>query len=167
MAPRGVSSLPDARATALAASKEEILVPATAAAPFRGIFPIAPTPFTEAGEVDLDGQRRVLDCMIDQGVDGICILANYSEQFLLTDDERNTLVDLCLAHVNDRVPVIVTCSHFSTQIAVARASKAANAGAAMLMMMPPYHGPTFRGVAPRKRASTPQFTPQSAAAWRN
>ena len=32
--------------------------------------------------------RRVLDCMIDQGVDGICILANYSEQFLLTDAER-------------------------------------------------------------------------------
>ncbi len=24
-------------------------------------------------------QRRVLACMIDQGVDGICILANYSE----------------------------------------------------------------------------------------
>jgi 2-keto-3-deoxy-L-arabinonate dehydratase len=121
-----------------------MVVPATAAAPFRGIFPIAPTPFTDAGEVDLDGQRRVLDCMIDQGVDGICILANYSEQFLLTDDERNTLVDLCLAHVNRRVPVIVTCSHFSTQIAVARASRAANAGAAMLMMMPPYHGASLR-----------------------
>ena len=42
--------------------------------------------------------------MIDQGVDGICILANYSEQFLLTDGERATLVDLCLAHVAGRVP---------------------------------------------------------------
>ena len=67
--------------------------------PFAGIFPIAPTPFTASGELDVDGQRRVLDCMIDQGVDGICILANYSEQFLLTDDERATLLDLCLAHV--------------------------------------------------------------------
>ena len=26
--------------------------------------------------------------MIDAGVDGICILANFSEQFALTDDER-------------------------------------------------------------------------------
>ena len=119
-------------------------MPASAPAPFRGIFPIAPTPFTEAGEVDLDGQRRVLDCMIDQGVDGICILANYSEQFLLNDDERDTLVDLCLTHVAGRVPVIVTCSHFSTQIATARARKAAAAGAAMLMMMPPYHGAGLR-----------------------
>ena len=112
--------------------------------PYTGIFPIAPTPFTETGELDLDGQRRVLDCMIDQGVDGICILANYSEQFLLTDAERETLLDLCLGHVAGRVPVIVTTSHYSTGVAVARAKRAASAGAAMLMLMPPYHGALLR-----------------------
>lgn len=111
---------------------------------FSGVFPIAPTPFTAAGELDLDGQRRVLDCMIDQGVDGICILANYSEQFLLTDEERDRLLELCLSHVAKRVPVIVTCSHFSTRAAAGRARKAATAGAAMLMLMPPYHGASLR-----------------------
>ncbi|HET8832436.1 MAG TPA: dihydrodipicolinate synthase family protein [Casimicrobiaceae bacterium] len=109
-----------------------------------GVFPIAPTPFTDAGDVDVEGQRRVLDCMIDQGVDGICILANYSEQFLLADRERETLLDVCLAHVNGRVPVIVTCSHFSTRIAADRARAAAAAGASMLMLMPPYHGTGLR-----------------------
>jgi dihydrodipicolinate synthase/N-acetylneuraminate lyase len=108
------------------------------------VYPIAPTPFTERFDLDLDGQRRVLDCMVDQGVDGICILANYSEQFLLTDAERDTLLDACLKHVAGRVPVIVTCSHFSTRIAVERARRAAEAGAAMLMLMPPYHGATLR-----------------------
>jgi len=112
--------------------------------PYAGVYPIAPTPFTATGELDLDGQRRVLDCMIDQGVDGICVLANYSEQFLLTDDERATLTDLCLSHVAGRVPVIVTCSHFSTRIAAERARSAAEAGAAMLMLMPPYHGTGLR-----------------------
>lgn len=112
--------------------------------PFAGVFPIAPTPFTASGELDIEGQRRVLDCMVAQGVDGICILANYSEQFLLSDDERDTLLDVCLAHVNARVPVIVTCSHFSTRIAVDRARKAAATGAAMLMLMPPYHGAGLR-----------------------
>jgi 2-keto-3-deoxy-L-arabinonate dehydratase len=111
---------------------------------YRGVFPIAPTPFTERGDLDLDGQRRVLDCMVDQGVDGICILANYSEQFLLTDRERETLLDVCLSHVADRVPVVVTCSHFSTQIAIERAKAAKAAGAKMLMLMPPYHGATLR-----------------------
>src|SRR5215470_17087348 len=109
-----------------------------------GVFPIAPTPFSESGDVDLAGQRRVLDCMIDQRVDGICILANYSEQFVLSDAERTTLLELCLAHVAGRVPVIVTCSHFSTQIAVARARQAVSAGATVLMMMPPYHGASLR-----------------------
>jgi 2-keto-3-deoxy-L-arabinonate dehydratase len=112
--------------------------------PIRGVVPIAPTPFRENGDLDLDGQRRVLDCMIDQGVDGICILANYSEQFLLSDEERNGLLDLCLGHVRGRVPVIVTCSHFSTRIAAERARRAAAAGAAMLMLMPPYHGALLR-----------------------
>src|SRR5437667_5815788 len=82
--------------------------------------------------------------MVDQGVDGICILANYSEQFLLDDAERDTLLDACLSHVGGRVPVIVTCSHFSTRIAVERAKTAASAGAAMLMLMPPYHGASLR-----------------------
>ena len=118
--------------------------PSTTASPLTGVFPIAPTPFTAAGELDLPGMRRVLDCMIDQGVDGICILANYSEQFLLTDVERDTLLDLCLEHVAGRVPVIVTCSHFATRIAAARAKRAVEAGAQMLMLMPPYHGASLR-----------------------
>ena len=109
-----------------------------------GIFPIAPTPFTDDGALDLASQRRVLDCMVDQAVDGICILANYSEQFLLSDAERDTLLDLCLSHVRGRVPVIVTCSHFSTRIAAERARRAHAAGASMLMLMPPYHGTGLR-----------------------
>ena len=109
-----------------------------------GVFPIAPTPFTAGGDVDFAGQRRVLDCMVDQGVDGICILANYSEQVLLTDEERDALLRICLEQIAGRVPVIVTCSHFSTRIAVQRAQAAAAAGAAMLMLMPPYHGATLR-----------------------
>ena len=48
-----------------------------------GMWPVAPTPFHDNGEVDYDGMGRVLECMIDQNVQGICILANYSEQFLL------------------------------------------------------------------------------------
>lgn len=105
-----------------------------------GIMPIAPTPFLDDGSVDAEGMRRVLDCMIDQGVDAICILANYSEQYVLSDDERAMLMQLSLEHVAGRVPVVVTISHFATGIVVERAKAAQAMGAAMLMMMPPYHG---------------------------
>ncbi|MBA5776181.1 dihydrodipicolinate synthase family protein [Stappia sp. F7233] len=105
-----------------------------------GILPVAPTPFHEDGRVDEDGMRRVIDCMIDQGVDAICILANYSEQFLLSDEERALLMRLSLEHVAGRVPMIVTISHFSTDIVTRRARDAQSMGASMVMMMPPYHG---------------------------
>ncbi|MBT06784.1 MAG: dihydrodipicolinate synthase family protein [Rhodospirillaceae bacterium] len=108
--------------------------------PYTGVYPIAPTPFHEDETIDLEGQKRVLDCMIDQKVDGICILANYSEQFLLTDEERDQLAVTCIEHIAGRVPVIVTCSHFSTRVSVERAKKAEAIGAEMIMVMPPYHG---------------------------
>jgi 2-keto-3-deoxy-L-arabinonate dehydratase len=84
---------------------------------YQGVFPVVPTTFTETGELDLDSQKRCVDFMIDAGSHGLCILANFSEQFVLSDDERDTLTRTLLAHVNGRVPV---------------------------MVMPPYHGATFR-----------------------
>ncbi|MCU0909010.1 MAG: dihydrodipicolinate synthase family protein [Rhodobacteraceae bacterium] len=112
---------------------------------YSGIWPVAPTPFHADGTVDHDGMRRVIDLMVDQGCDGVCILANFSEQFLLTDEERRQLTELSLAHMAGRIPVIVTISHFATDIAVARARHARDHGAAMVMMMPPYHGALMRG----------------------
>ncbi|MGE0764922.1 MAG: dihydrodipicolinate synthase family protein [Hyphomicrobiaceae bacterium] len=117
---------------------------ASISAPLKGVLPIAPTPFHDNGDLDIDGMRRVLDCMIDQGVDGICILANYSEQFALSDAERETLLRLSTEHVAGRVPIIATISHYATRIAAERARQAAEAGAVMVMMMPPYHGTAIR-----------------------
>lgn len=111
---------------------------------YAGVFPIAPTTFDADGDVDLPSQRRAIDFLIDAGVDGICILANYSEQFALTDDERTRLTTLILEHVAGRVPVIVTTSHYSSRIAAERSRQAQEAGAAMVMLMPPYHGATLR-----------------------
>jgi 4-hydroxy-tetrahydrodipicolinate synthase len=115
--------------------------------PYSGVWPVAPTPFHQDGSLDPEGMRRVLDCMIDQGVDGICVLANFSEQFLISDAEREQLTRLSLEHVAGRVPVIVTISHFATPIAVERARGAKAMGADIVMMMPPYHGALLKGTA--------------------
>src|SRR5437879_426969 len=112
--------------------------------PLRGVAPIAPTPFDQYDEVDYVGQKRVIDFMLDAGVDAICILANYSEQFSLTDEERERLTTLILDHVAGRVPVIVTTSHYGRKVAAERSRRAQQAGAAMVMLMPPYHGATIR-----------------------
>jgi 4-hydroxy-tetrahydrodipicolinate synthase len=110
----------------------------------RGVMPIAPTTFASDESLDLESQRRALDFLVDAGVDAICILANYSEQFALTGHERDTLQDLAFDQVAGRVPVIVTTSHYSARIAAERSRRAEAAGAAMVMLMPPYHGATLR-----------------------
>ena len=77
---------------------------------FRGVFPVAPTTFSDNGELDLASQLRCIDFMIDAGSQGICILANFSEQFALADDERELLMRHVLEHVAGRVPVIGICN---------------------------------------------------------
>ena len=111
---------------------------------FTGIFPIAPTTFDERGALDLESQKRAIAFLIDAGVSGICILANFSEQFALTDAERAELTTLIIDAVAGRVPVIVTTSHYSSRVAAERSRQAQEAGAAMVMLMPPYHGATIR-----------------------
>jgi dihydrodipicolinate synthase/N-acetylneuraminate lyase len=111
---------------------------------YAGVFPVAPTIFTDSGALDLDGQMRAIDFMIDAGSEGICILANFSEQFVLSDDEREVLTAAILKHVAGRVPVIVTTTHFSSRICAERSRRAQDQGAAMVMAMPPYHGATIR-----------------------
>jgi len=117
---------------------------ATAKRPYRGVFPVVPTIFDNEGKLDLDGQRRCLDFMIDAGSNGLCILANFSEQFVLTDAERDEVMLAALDHVAGRVPVIVTTTHFGSRICAERSRRAQDMGAAMVMIMPPYHGATFR-----------------------
>lgn len=113
-------------------------------APYAGVFPVVPTVFDDRGALDREGQRRAVDFMIDAGSDGLCILANWSEQFALTDAERAELTRDILAHVAGRVPVIVTTTHFSTAACAERSREAEALGACMVMVMPPYHGATLR-----------------------
>ncbi len=54
------------------------------------------------------------------------------------------LTKTILEHVAGRVPVIVTTTHFSTRVCIERSRRAQAMGAAMVMVMPPYHGATIR-----------------------
>jgi 4-hydroxy-tetrahydrodipicolinate synthase len=113
-----------------------------------GVVPVVPTIFHHDETVDLDGTARVVDYLIDAGVDGVCLLANYSEQFSLTDAERDTIARTLLERVAGRLPVIVATSHYSAQVAAARSLAAQEAGAAIVMIMPPFFGATLTVAGP-------------------
>lgn len=110
----------------------------------KGVMPVAPTIFTDDEEVDLQGQRRVVDYLVDGKSDAVCILANYSEQFSLTDDERDQVLRATLDQSAGRIPVCVTASHFSARIARQRSLRAQELGAEVVMLMPPFFGATMK-----------------------
>ena len=108
-----------------------------------GVIPVAPTTFHDDESLDLDSQARVMDFLIDARADAVCVLANYSEQFSLTDAERDQVADRVLSHVAGRLPVVVTTSHYSARIAAERSRRAQQLGADMVMLMPPFFGATM------------------------
>jgi dihydrodipicolinate synthase/N-acetylneuraminate lyase len=109
----------------------------------RGVLPVAPTVFHEDESLDLDGQRRVTEFLVDAGSAAICVLANYSEQFSLTDAERLQVLDTTLDQVAGRIPVIVTTSAYSARVAHERSRDALERGATMVMLMAPFFGATM------------------------
>jgi 2-keto-3-deoxy-L-arabinonate dehydratase len=109
----------------------------------RGVLPVAPTVFHDDETLDLAGQRRVTDFLVDAGSSAICVLANYSEQFSLTDDERTQVLEATLDQAAGRVPVIATTSSYSARIARARSFDAQRRGAQMVMLMAPFFGATL------------------------
>ena len=116
-----------------------------------GVIPVAPTTFHDDERLDLDSQARVMDFLIDAQVDAVCILANYSEQFSLTDTERDQVTDRVLSHVAGRLPVVVTTSHYSARIAADRSRRAQELGADLVMLMPPFFGATMSVDGPAVR----------------
>src|SRR4051812_49847891 len=120
-----------------------VMASSTLQRPYKGVFPVVPTVFDGDGRLDLDGQKRAVDFMIDAGSQGLCILANFSEQFVLTDAERDQVLDAVLKHVGGRVPVIVTTTHFASHICAERSRRAEQAGGAVGMGVPPHHGATL------------------------
>jgi 2-keto-3-deoxy-L-arabinonate dehydratase len=108
-----------------------------------GVIPVAPTTFDDDENLDLPSQARVTDFLIGARADAICILANYSEQFSLTDAERDRVAAHVLDHAAGRIPVVVTTSHYSARIAAERSRRAQELGAAMVMLMPPFVGATL------------------------
>ncbi len=111
--------------------------------PWSGVLPVAPTVFDAGEDLDLAGQRRVVDFVVDAGSTGICVLANYSEQFSLTDDERREVLDATLDQAAGRIPVTVTTSHDSSRVAAQRSREAQELGAGSVMVMPPFFGATM------------------------
>lgn len=103
----------------------------------QGVFSVLPTPFTEAGALDLESLRRVVDLYISAGVNGLTALGVTSEVARLTESERATSLEAVLAQVNGRVPVVAGTSAEGQALCIEYSRNAAKAGASAVMVSPP------------------------------
>lgn len=113
---------------------------------YLGIWLVVLVVFNDDGLVDLDGNCWILDCMIDQGVDGICVLVNFLEQFLILDIECEMLIWLLLEYVVGCVLVIVMISYYLMLIVVDRVWLVKLLGVVMVMVMLFYYGVLLKGM---------------------
>ena len=105
---------------------------------FSGVFPALTTPFTTAGEVDLDFLAKHANWMIDEGCHGIVACGSLGEGATLTLDERFAILEALVGAVGDRVPVVAGIAALSTPEAVRLAQSAEIAGCKGLMVLPAY-----------------------------
>lgn len=107
---------------------------------FRGLIPIAMTPFRSDERIDEEGLVRSLEAQVRAGVDGIMAPAFASEFHKLTSPERRRMAQLAIdvAHGHDGVKAIVSVPDHATANAVLEVQWACQAGADGINVLPPF-----------------------------
>lgn len=106
----------------------------------RGIFPVLATCFELDDTIDYQSQKKLIEFCIENGAHGLVILANASEGYLLSEQEKYDLIDFCITEIDGRIPVVVTVNHPSAKVTSEMARYAERKGAAAIMCLPPFFG---------------------------
>ncbi|TBW35362.1 dihydrodipicolinate synthase family protein [Siculibacillus lacustris] len=103
----------------------------------RGVFIIAPTPFTDRGEVDDRSTDALVDFYLECGVTGMTILGVLGEAPKLAPSEAHAFLERVSKRVDGRIPIVVGASNPGTDNLIRFSRTAMDLGAAGLMIAPP------------------------------
>lgn len=121
----------------------------------RGVSPVLEVPFTEAGDVDHAGFRRVVRYVLGTGVTSVMFPGFASEYHKLSDSERNELTAILLDETgrHPSVAAIIAVQDHATRLAVHRATTAVANGADLINLLPPHFlSPSRRSLVQHVRA---------------
>jgi 4-hydroxy-tetrahydrodipicolinate synthase len=108
--------------------------------PFGRLLTAMVTPFTVAGELDLDAARSLAEYLVDeQGNDGLVINGTTGESPTTSDGEKAELVAAVVEAVGDRAEIVAGVGTFDTVHSIQLAEQAAKAGADGLLVVTPYY----------------------------
>ncbi|MFQ5996582.1 MAG: 4-hydroxy-tetrahydrodipicolinate synthase [Dehalococcoidales bacterium] len=112
-----------------------------------GIIPAMLTPFTEKGELDINGIRETVEFFIENGVNEIMCLGSTGEAAALIKEERIKVTETTVRAANGRVPVMVGTGAPTTREVIEQTKEAKSAGADSVMIVTPFYEiPTQEGL---------------------
>ena len=118
----------------------------------RGAMVALVTPFRD-DRIDRPAVKKLIDYMIENGIDAIIPCGTTEESATLTHQEHDEMIEITLELVAGRVPVIAGTGSNSTKEAIRLTKHAAQAGAqAALLITPYYNRPTQEGLYQHFRA---------------
>ena len=122
--------------------------------PFHGVLPALITPFSDDGSaIDTDALAANVDRLIDAGVAGLVPGGSTGEFTTLSNRERRELIEHTVEAAAGRVPVVAGTGALSTRETVELSVHAERAGAAAVMIVPPfYDAPSWRELLAHYRA---------------
>jgi len=107
---------------------------------FHGVLPALITPFTKDGDaIDTDALRALVERLIGAGVGGLVPGGSTGEFTTLTNAERRELIEVTIEAAAGRVPVVAGTGALSTRETVELSIHAEQAGAAAVMIIPPFY----------------------------
>ncbi|KAL4863616.1 hypothetical protein BDV12DRAFT_206373 [Aspergillus spectabilis] len=111
-------------------------------ASLHGILVALITPFTDdKTQIDESRLESHIKHLLDAGVHGLVPGGSTGEFTTLSVAERKQLTELCVKFAGGRVPVVAGTGGLSTADAVELSVHAAQAGAAAVMVVPPFYDP--------------------------
>ena len=103
---------------------------------YKGIHPIIPTAFKDDGTFDEASQRRLIDYLIDVGVQGVAPLGFLGEAHKLSERERRRVTEVIVDQAAGRLKILVGVRALGTAGAVAQAREAKELGADAVFAAP-------------------------------
>lgn len=105
------------------------------------------TPFDDQNQISKDEVERLIDWHIENKTDGILACGTTGECATLTYPEHKKMIELTVAHVRGRVPVLAGCGSNSTKEALELTDYAQSIGADYALVITPYYNkPTQEGL---------------------
>ncbi len=114
---------------------------------FKGLGVALVTPFTTEGEVDYKALKRLVEYLIHNGADFLCILATTGETPCLSTDEKNNIKQLVIDVNRGRVPILIGCGGNNTRAVVEELKTTDWTGIdGILSVCPYYNKPSQEGL---------------------